>query len=179
MTPTIISMNEDLREEICELLNTVLATIVDLKACVHSAHLNAKGPNFYSLHKMYDQFRGELMFKDMLGEVIVSLGGVAEVYPKQIYENSVCHSVPADITGEFEILGHILQCYGEARELIVEAVEELLGEDVQEIADVLMGIQTVLQNHIYIIQGHGIPIPVIEEVEYEEDTDDEEEEYDD
>ena len=177
MTPTIISMEEDLREEICEMLNMILATIADLAACVHNAHLNGKGINFYSLHKMYDQFRGELGFKDMLGEIIVSLGGMAEVYPVQIAENSVCHSIPAEETNELTLLGHILQCYGEARECIVECVEELLEEDVQGIADSLLGIQVVLEKHIYIIQGHGIPIPVIEE--YEEDEEEESDEDED
>ena len=68
-----------LRSEISLLLNTRLASAVDLQSQMKQAHWNMKGPNFIGLHELFDQIDEVVeSYVDMIAERIVQLGGVAE-----------------------------------------------------------------------------------------------------
>jgi len=61
------------------LLNTRLASAVDLQSQMKQAHWNMKGPNFIGLHELFDQIDEVVeSYVDMIAERIVQLGGVAE-----------------------------------------------------------------------------------------------------
>jgi starvation-inducible DNA-binding protein len=77
--PTKNDLSESLRREMIALLNRSLATAVDLALQSKQAHWNVKGPNFYSLHQLFDQVYGQATeWVDEIAERAVQLGGVAE-----------------------------------------------------------------------------------------------------
>jgi starvation-inducible DNA-binding protein len=80
MNPTKNDLREDIRAGAVALLNAALATAVDLSLAAKQAHWNVKGPNFLSLHGLFDQVyeqAGEWV--DDLAERAVQLGGTAQL----------------------------------------------------------------------------------------------------
>jgi len=79
MHKTRIDLPESKRKPIVKLLNERLADVIDLGLQIKQAHWNVKGPNFIALHKLFDEFAGEIAeHVDTTAERITSLGGTAE-----------------------------------------------------------------------------------------------------
>src|SRR3954469_2234126 len=66
----------DSRAELATLLNARLADGLDLHSQIKVAHWNIKGPQFPSLHPLFETFAiGLAAFNDALAERAVTLGG--------------------------------------------------------------------------------------------------------
>lgn len=78
MHTTKNDMSADVRKKVVELLNARLADAVDLMTQAKQAHWNVKGPQFESLHALFDEVHEEIReYVDMIAERAVSLGGEA------------------------------------------------------------------------------------------------------
>lgn len=147
-------MSPELKSEICDYLCKILSSLVDLRSCCEVAHFNVKGLNFYPLHQMFGSFVSALAADiDFVGETIVFLGGYADTYCGTALEKSICHTVPNGMKNANEFLVHLLECHKELHQYIVEVVEALLEEDVQGIADRLLGVQANLEKSIYFLES--------------------------
>ncbi len=79
MNTTKNDMPADVRQKVVDLLNARLADAVDLMTQAKQAHWNVKGPQFQSLHELFDEVHGELQeYVDMIAERAVTLGGEAK-----------------------------------------------------------------------------------------------------
>src|SRR6476620_12591424 len=66
------------RAKLVSLLNQQLADTFDLMSQTKFAHWNVKGPNFYQLHKLFDELaEGLEEHVDEIAERVTALGGVA------------------------------------------------------------------------------------------------------
>ncbi len=75
---TRIDIPEKAREQITTMLNQQLADMFDLYSQTKQAHWNVKGPEFYQLHKLFDELAEEVLEDiDLIAERITALGGVA------------------------------------------------------------------------------------------------------
>jgi starvation-inducible DNA-binding protein len=75
---TSIDIPADAREQVCEILNKQLADTSDLFTQTKHAHWNVKGPEFFQLHKLYDELAAcTLEWSDDIAERIAILGGYA------------------------------------------------------------------------------------------------------
>jgi starvation-inducible DNA-binding protein len=75
---TSIGLAPKVREQMIELLNQQLADTFDLFSQTKQAHWNVKGPQFYQLHKLYDELAATLLEAvDELAERATALGGTA------------------------------------------------------------------------------------------------------
>lgn len=76
--PTRIDLPPQTRGEMVELLNASLADAIDLMLQAKQAHWNVKGPNFKSLHELFDEVSEQAEeWADLLAERAVTLGGTA------------------------------------------------------------------------------------------------------
>src|SRR6516225_6161774 len=79
MFKTKNDLPEASRIKAIELLNARLADCKDLQTQVKQAHWNVKGPNFISLHLLFDKINDDVENDvDEIAERAVQLGGVAE-----------------------------------------------------------------------------------------------------
>ena len=70
---------EAVRLQVIPLLNQQLADALDLGLQAKQAHWNVKGPQFVSLHALFDEVADVLAeFSDELAERAVELGGIAD-----------------------------------------------------------------------------------------------------
>ncbi|TGV01312.1 DNA starvation/stationary phase protection protein Dps [Flavivirga rizhaonensis] len=89
------SIKIDNKDQLVNILNQQLADTIDLHSQVKQAHWNVKGPNFYALHEMFDEFASEILeFIDTIAERITALGGVAEGSLKAVSRKTRLKSNP-------------------------------------------------------------------------------------
>jgi starvation-inducible DNA-binding protein len=77
--PSHINLPRESRAELIELLNTCLATSIDLHWQVKQAHWNIRGKNFISRHELFDEVADHVRKQaDEFAERAGALGGYAE-----------------------------------------------------------------------------------------------------
>lgn len=82
-----IGLGEDVRREMCERLNPLLADTASLRDLYKKSHWQVGGPTFYQLHLLFDKHFGEQVeLVDLLAERIQILGGVSVAMAPDIAE---------------------------------------------------------------------------------------------
>jgi starvation-inducible DNA-binding protein len=96
MYETQIDLGSAMRLALAQLLNQRLADLIDLFNQTKHAHWNVKGPEFISLHELFDGIAERVEAGcDLLAERVVALGGVAAGTTRQ----SAAHST----IGEYDL----------------------------------------------------------------------------
>lgn len=76
--PTRVAIEEPARTELVGMLNTALASAVDLQSQIKQAHWNIKGPHFFARHQLFDDIAAHAReWADELAERVSTLGGYA------------------------------------------------------------------------------------------------------
>jgi len=109
-----------------ELLNARLADCKDLQTQVKQAHWNVKGPNFITLHLLFDKINDDVEnYVDEIAERAVQLGGVAEGTARMVARRSSLAEYPTtavDSRSHVEALSSALAAFGKSsRKAIGEA----------------------------------------------------------
>ena len=146
---------ESTRVEIVELCNTRLADAVDLQMQCKYAHWNVKGPNFRSLHELFDQVNGDVEdYVDMIAERAVQLGGIADytAYVVPMWANLAEYR--ADAGGEHayvKTLAGALESFGKRARVAIALCEEL-GDVVS--ADLFTEITRGTDKWLWMVRSH-------------------------
>ena len=153
---TSIDLDAKTRESMASLINQQLADTFDLFSQTKQAHWNVKGPDFYQLHKLFDEIHeatGE--YVDTIAERAVQLGGIAEgtvriaakrtqlpEYPHRIAEGPAhVHAVSIALAA----FGH------EVRQSIDEA-DELNDADT---ADIFTEVSRGIDKWLWFVEAHA------------------------
>ncbi len=93
MYPNRVALSDDIKKQVCEVLQQPLAEALDMYSQAKFAHWNVKGDNFYQLHLVFDHV-ADVIFEqiDPIAERITQLGGVANGTVRQ----SACSSTIAE-----------------------------------------------------------------------------------
>lgn len=79
MYKTKNDLPEGVRKDLVELCNARLADAIDLQTQCKQAHWNVKGPDFISLHQLFDEVNEDVeAYVDLIAERAVQLGGTAD-----------------------------------------------------------------------------------------------------
>jgi starvation-inducible DNA-binding protein len=91
------------RAALSDLLNARLADGLDLHSQIKVAHWNIKGPQFPSLHPLFETFAVSLAgFNDALAERAVTLGGRAHGTARHVAAASTLPEYPEATSRDFE-----------------------------------------------------------------------------
>jgi starvation-inducible DNA-binding protein len=97
MFPMKNDLPESNRVKTIDLLNARLADCKDLQTQVKQAHWNVKGPDFISLHLLFDQVNDAVDdYVDEIAERAVQLGGVAYGTARMVAKRTSLPEYPAD-----------------------------------------------------------------------------------
>src|ERR1700716_832063 len=97
---TMNDLPENVRSQVSDLLNNLLADAIDLQTQSKQAHWNVKGPQFIALHKLFDEINEDVEeYVDLLAERVVQLGGVAEGTARTLAERTTIPEYPLNIAG--------------------------------------------------------------------------------
>ena len=117
MYKTPSQLPEDARERIAASLNARLADGLDLHSQIKVAHWNIKGPQFASLHPLFETFAvGLALHNDALAERAVTLGARAYGTARHVAQTSKLPEYPQQTTRD---LDHV--------RLLADRIEAFLG----------------------------------------------------
>jgi DNA-binding ferritin-like protein (oxidative damage protectant) len=145
----------EVRQNLVQRLNAVLAQSIDLAAQAKQAHWNVRGPNFFSLHELFDKAAGEIAaFSDDLAERVVQLGGIAEGTIQAVGRASTLPEYPLDLTtgsGHVEALSSALAAFGRTVRESIDYAAKLNDADT---ADLFTEISRAVDKLLWFLEAH-------------------------
>ncbi|RIH82491.1 DNA protection during starvation protein [Meiothermus luteus] len=154
--PTQNDLPAKTRTAVVEALAPALAAAMDLHAQAKTAHWNVKGPNFISLHELFDQVAEAADgWADLLAERIVQLGGTAEGTLQVATERSGLPTYPLDITQGSEhvsALSRSLAAFGQQVRALIDRTDELGDKDS---ADICTEISRACDKLLWFVEAHN------------------------
>ena len=152
---TNIDLAETTRLQMIELLNSCLADVADLQTHAKHAHWNVKGPQFLSLHDLFEQIASRLAKgADTIAERITALGGLAQGTARQVSAASNVPQYDSDaVVGEEHVraLAKRMAFVG-GRIGANVAVAHQLGDDVT--GDLLIDIMRQADKDLWFLEVH-------------------------
>jgi starvation-inducible DNA-binding protein len=146
----------DARAEAVRLLNGRLADCIDLQTMCKQAHWNVKGPQFISLHKLFDEINEDVeAYVDLIAERVVQLGGIAEGTARVVAQRTTLFDYPLTIAAGHEhvaALSDVLAQFGRAARIGIEEMNEL--EDAAS-ADILTEICRGVDKWLWFVEAHA------------------------
>jgi len=127
-----LELEEPVRLEMTEQLNTLLANTITLRDLYKKSHWQVSGPTFYQLHLLYDKHHGEQAeLVDAIAERIQLLGGVSIAMAADVAETTQIERPPRGREEAPVQLSRLLDAHkiviGECRTLARRA--SALGDD--------------------------------------------------
>ncbi len=155
MHPTKNDLPTDKRAIAAELLNSLLADLIDLQLQAKHAHWNVKGPNFIALHELFDSVAEDAEeFVDTVAERIAALGGRAEGTIVLVGQRSRLAPYALDIVSgraHVEALSTSLATVGKAaRDGISQATE--FGD--ADTADLFTEVSRGIDKKLWFVESH-------------------------
>ena len=156
MFKTKHDLPEASRIKAIELLNARLADCKDLQTQVKQAHWNVKGPNFISLHLLFDKINDDVEeYVDEIAERAVQLGGVAEGTARMVAKRSSLPEYPsqaADGRSHVEALSSALAAFGKSSRQAIEEANELRDLDT---ADLFTEVSRGIDKWLWFVEAHS------------------------
>jgi starvation-inducible DNA-binding protein len=145
---------ESTRRQIADTLNARLSDGLDLHSQIKVAHWNIKGPQFSSLHPLFETFAVDLAgFNDAVAERAVTLGGRAFGTVRHVASKSRLPEYPQETTRDLE---HV-KLLAERFETFLDGVRESrsLGEKLGDTdsVDLLTQVATAFEKHAWFLRA--------------------------
>ncbi len=154
MYKTPSHLPETSRVALVQTLNDRLADGLDLHGALKVAHWNVRGPQFPTLHPLFEQFANQLAVRnDALAERAVTLGGLAAGSARHVAKHSKLADYPNDVTRDLDhvkLLAERIDTYLEGvRES--RGIAEKLGDT--DTVDLLTQVVTELEKNAWFLRA--------------------------
>mgnify|MGYP005840477971 CR=1 FL=1 len=152
---TRIDIDLDTREQLIGLLNTHLASTLDLYAQTKHAHWNVKGHDFFQLHELFDTLAAPLLdYVDMYGERITALGGTAHGSIRTASETSILPDLDTPDDAGSTYLAALSERFAMLASATREAIDLSASLNDQATADLFTEVVRGLDKHLYFLEAH-------------------------
>ena len=155
MFSTRIALPAQARQSLVDLLNTNLATLTDLYSQTKQAHWNVKGPQFWSLHKLFDELAEEVEeHVDEVAERITAIGGVTRGTIRMAVKVSKLAEFPEGVHAGLDVAKALADAFGVAANLTRDGIDnaDKLGD--ANTADLFTQISRDLDHSLYFLEAH-------------------------
>jgi starvation-inducible DNA-binding protein len=151
---TAIDIPAKARAEIVAILNQQLANVSDLYSQTKQAHWNVRGPEFYQLHKLFDDLAATLPEHiDTIAERAVTLGGLATGTVRAAAEHSAIEEFPQE-PGAMNYVTELVQRFG----VVGNSVRAAIGETDElgdiDTSDLFTAVSRDLDKSLYFLEAH-------------------------
>lgn len=151
---TQIGLPEEARAAVVRILNQQLANVSDLYSQTKQAHWNVRGPEFYQLHKLFDDLAETLPeHVDTIAERAVTLGGFAMGTVRCAAATSELEEFPLE-PGALDYVEALAARFGTVANSVREDIDEAdeLGD--KDTADLLTALSRELDKAVYFLEAH-------------------------
>lgn len=152
--PAHNDLPEDARSSLIDLLDARLADAIDLQTQMKQAHWNVKGPNFISLHELFDKVNEDVEdYVDVIAERAVQLGGAVHGTARQVASRSTLSEYPMARDGRqhVEAVTAALANFGKMVRAAIDQSDELGDRDT---ADVFTEISRGVDKWLWFVEAH-------------------------
>jgi len=157
MLPTRIDIPAKTRIALCALLNERLADAIDLQTQCKQAHWTLRGPNFHSLHLLFDKVNEDVEdYVDLIAERIAQLGGQAQGTVQAVVQSSSLAPYPLDL---IDVTGHITalsNALGTFANLVRKAIDQTDKMGDAGTSDMFTEIGRGLDSWLWMVESHLI-----------------------
>jgi starvation-inducible DNA-binding protein len=151
---TSIDLASDKRGLVVGLLNQQLANVSDLYSQTKQAHWNVRGPEFYGVHKLFDDLAAPLQeMIDELAERAVTIGGFALGTVRCAANMSELEEFPLE-PGAMEYVQELAKRYATVANSVRQAVEQVTEAGDLGTADLLTDLSRNLDKSVYYLEAH-------------------------
>ena len=155
MYKTKNDLPEDVRTKAVDLLNARLADAIDLQTQTKHAHWNVKGPDFISLHELFDKINEDVEeYVDLIAERAVQLGGRAEGTARVVAKRSTLPEYGAkegNGRDHVEALSTALAAFGKVARHAITELDEL---DDADSVDILTEVSRGVDKWLWFVEAH-------------------------
>jgi starvation-inducible DNA-binding protein len=151
---THIDLAMTARQAVCELLNQTLADLFDLYSQTKQAHWTVRGPNFWQLHKMFDEIATAVEAHiDEVAERIATLGG----FPRGTVRMASNGSQLPEFPETFEDLKHVTTLI-ERFSIVADTVRQNIDKSDElsdkTTADLFTEISRSIDQQLWFLEAH-------------------------
>jgi starvation-inducible DNA-binding protein len=150
-----VSIPENNRRALIDLLNARLADTIDLQTQAKFAHWNVKGEDFYPLHLLFDSIAEHVEDAvDLIAERITALGGRANGTARQVVANSSIKEYDLNVMHGMDHVRALLDRLAAVANAARKTIDQC--DDLQDKAssDVFTEIVRAADKDIYFLQSH-------------------------
>jgi len=137
------------------LLNSGLVHALDLERHAKQAHWNARGPNFRTLHELFDDIAQQAEdASDLMAERLVALGGTADGLSGTVENRSTLPHYPLDANdaaSHVEALATSLAAFGA---VVRDAIDQAAGWGDADTSDVFTQISRDADKALWLVEAH-------------------------
>lgn len=149
------SLDEKTRKASVELLNARLADGIDLALAIKQAHWNMRGPNFFAVHELMDQFREEIdAGNDLIAERAAQLGGAVFGTTQTVAKSTTMDPYPVDIFAVEDHIRALIDRFGTVANAVREAIDTADEAGDQDTADILTEVSRDLDKNLWFLESH-------------------------
>jgi len=153
--PTSVDIPASDRTKVVRILNQHLADAADMWSQAKQAHWNVKGPDFWQLHKLFDEVAGEAAnWADLCAERVTALGGFATGTVRMAATSSTLPEFPADITDSMDYVRAVAQrlaAFTNSARGAIDAADKLGDANT---ADLFTEISRCADKYLYFLEAH-------------------------
>jgi starvation-inducible DNA-binding protein len=143
------------KQSLCRMLDTTLATTLDLSLQVKQAHWNIKGAQFFARHELFDKLADRTRaFSDDVAERVSTLGGYARGTARMVAEGSVLPEYDLDAIDGKQHIFALIDRYGKTCALVREQIGQVQKLEEPATEDLLTGVLRELELDMWFLESH-------------------------
>ena len=155
MHKTRNDLSLDIRTRVSQLLNSRLASAIDLYLQTKHAHWNVKGPSFIALHELFDKLGEELEEHiDDIAERAVALGAVAEGTSNVVVERTQLAKYPAQINEGLAHVDALANAYAVFGKSVREAIDDAGKAGDADTSDLFTAVSRGIDKSLWLLEAH-------------------------
>lgn len=150
-----VDLSASTRDKMIALLNQQLADTADLYSQTKQAHWNVKGPDFYSLHLLFDALAAKrLEESDEIAERVTAIGGYATGTVRMAAASSQIPELPTGIDRGMEYVQALVERYAAHANAVRDAIDKADSAGDVGTADLFTEISRELDKDLWFLQAH-------------------------
>lgn len=135
-------------------LQGVLTDSIDLYNATRQAHWNVKGPQFHSLHTLFEGFYTQLALDiDEVAERLVQLGGTAMGTSQTVASGTRLSPYPTELRQGPDHLAALLDRYCAAAKAVRDGIDETDEAGDADTADLLTNVSQNLDKAVWMMEA--------------------------
>ncbi len=150
-----VDLSASTRDKMIELLNQQLADTADLYSQTKQAHWNVKGPDFYSLHLLFDALAAKRLDEsDEIAERVTAIGGYATGTVRMAAASSQIPELPTNIDTGIDYVQALVERYATHANSVRAAIEQADAAGDADTADLFTEISREVDKDLWFLQAH-------------------------